>query len=67
MNEIKYVSERITNIAELEKIIGKCCVIAQEIKKESPDNANSLMLVELLEKASGFEFHIERRKTTYSK
>lgn len=66
MNEIKYVSERITNIAELEKIIGKCYVIAQEIKKESPGNTNSLMLVDLLEKASNFKFHIERRKTTYS-
>lgn len=59
-----YVSERITNIAELQEIIGKCYIIAQEIKKES-SNANSLILVDLLEKASNFEFHIERRKTTY--
>lgn len=59
-----YITERITNIAELEKIIEKCFVIAQEIQKESPSK-NSLMLVDLLRLASEFEFCIERRKTDY--
>lgn len=60
-----YVTERITNIAELEDIINKCYAIAQIMQKESPGDENSLALVNLLEAASKFEFHIERRKTSY--
>ena len=59
-----YITERITNLAELEKIIDKCYLIAQEIHKES-SCINSLMLVDLLKTASEFEFCIERRKTSY--
>jgi len=62
-NEV--ITERITNIAELENIINKCYAIAQIIQKENPDSKDSLMLVDLLKNASEFEFHIERRKTSY--
>lgn len=60
-----YVSERITNIAQLEETINDCYILAQLIQKESPDNPNSLLLVEKLKTAVDFEFRIERRKTDY--
>lgn len=60
-----YVSERITNISELEALINESYIIAQLMQKESPHNENFRKLIENLQKASNFEFHIERRKTSY--
>lgn len=60
-----YISERITNIAELEQLINRCYAIAQLIEKEFPESENSKILTKMLKAASEFEFHIERRKTSY--
>ena len=34
-DDVKYISERITNIAELEKLIEECYIQAQLLQKES--------------------------------
>ena len=67
-----YVSERITNIADLEKALQQCYAEAQMLhlvlkeKESSPDVLdNSLKLVNALKYANEFEFKIERRKTSY--
>lgn len=58
-----YISERITNIAELEKLIEECYIQAQLLQKESPHKENFQQLIDNLQKARNFEFKIERRKT----
>ena len=35
---MKYMSERITNISELELLIEKCSALAKIIEKEVPNN-----------------------------
>ena len=57
----EYVSERIVNISELEKLINDCYVLAQLIQQEKPNDARLLLLVGKLKKASEFEFKIEQR------
>lgn len=65
-----YISERITNIAELEKIIENAklhlAFLRMELKKDTPSketiNTSSAECERLLSKAERFEFHIERRK-----
>ena len=68
---LAYVSERIMNISELEKLIrsayGTVAAIDREIKKESPSihriNELSEEARSLLQQAKDFEFCIERRRT----
>ena len=64
-HEKLYVTERVTNIAELEKIIMDCYMLAQRLQKESPHDKNFQTLVEGLKEANEFEFCVERRKTIY--
>lgn len=62
-----YITERITNISELEKIIDTSYTIAQIIEKEHPEIKNAQLLTDFLKKAKEFEFHIEIRKVSYCK
>ena len=67
---IYIISERIVNIAELEKILGRqqCAIISlrMELQKEQPSLAVLRTLISemqtLNEKAVTFEFYLERRK-----
>lgn len=71
MRKRYYVSERITNISHLEKILEKerlcIAVLKAELKKEAPSNEilNSAVkqLDDINKKAISFEFCLERRKT----
>lgn len=58
---MKYTSERITNISDLERIINICSSLAKILEKEMPDNKKVKVLSETLQTASEFEFCIERR------
>lgn len=62
---MKYITERITNISELEKIIEHSYFLAQKLLNKSPENDRFKELVYLLKKAQEFEFCVERRKSTY--
>lgn len=75
MKSIYIISERIVNIAELEKILSrqKCAIISlqMELQKENP-SLNILRawvseIQTLNEKAVAFEFYLERRKVFSSK
>ena len=66
-----YISERVTNISELESLIRSayCCAAAlrEEMEKGSPstdrvDGLSKQIHMDLL-KAKDFEFCVERRKT----
>lgn len=67
-----YVSERITNISELERIIEKernalSMLLSQLEKEDIPiDEVRKRIkgILQLHNQASSFEFHVERRKTT---
>ncbi len=67
-----YVSERITNISELEQIMEKernaLSMLLSQLEKEdiSIDEVRKRIkgILQLHDQASSFEFHIERRKTT---
>lgn len=70
MKSIYIISEKIVNIAELEKILSrqKCAIISlqMELQKENP-SLNILRawvseIQTLNEKAVAFEFYLERRK-----
>lgn len=71
VREIYIISERIVNIAELEKILGQqqCAIISlrTELQKEQPSLVTLKTLISemqtLNEKAVTFEFYLERRKT----
>ena len=65
-----FISERIINIAELEKIIN-CAkfnfeVMCEELKKDAPSdeilNSASYQVMLMLSKASEFDFCLEKRK-----
>lgn len=62
-----YVSERITNIAQLESLLREEQMLIDQIKKEVPVSEHFQTLLNQLEqvnkKAVKFEFCIERRKT----
>ena len=68
---IYIISERIVNISELEKILGRqqCAIISlqTELQKEQPSLATLKTLISemqtLNEKAVTFEYYLERRKT----
>lgn len=62
---MQYITERITNIGELEKIIEHSYFLAQQLLNTSPENDRFKELVCLLNKAKEFEFCLERRKTDY--
>lgn len=72
MKKREYISERIINISELEKILERerllIAVLNQELEMELPDMkkvkeiANGIS--RLHKKASSFEFYIEHRKIT---
>lgn len=62
---MQYITERITNIEELKKIIEHSCFLAQQLLNTSPENDRFKELVYLLNKAKEFEFCLERRKTDY--
>lgn len=59
-----YITERITNIAELEKILQECRIMSQILQKKCNDEC-AQSLTKKLNEAIKFEFKIERRKTTY--
>lgn len=72
MKKASYIiSERIVNIAELEKILGRqrCAIISlqMELQKEQPSmdilKTQTSEIQALNEKAVTFEFYLERRKT----
>ena len=71
VREIYIISERIVNIAELEKILGQqqCAIISlrTELQKEQPSLVTLKTLISemqtLNEKAVTFEFCLERRKS----
>ena len=71
MRKRYYVSERITNISHLEKILEKericITVLKAELKKDAPSTEILNSAIEQLEatnqKATSFEFCLERRKT----
>lgn len=64
-----YVSERITNIADLELCIQKACdgieSLREKISEESPSleivSAHVKEIQTVLQEAKNFEFHIERK------
>lgn len=62
-----YVSERITNIAQLESLLHEEQMLIGQMKKEVSVSEHFQMLLNQLEqvnkKAVKFEFCIERRKT----
>lgn len=60
---MQYITERIINISELEKIIQNCYLFCQLEEKSSPKSENIKKMKSLLREALDFEFCIERRKT----
>lgn len=68
-----YVSERITNIAGLEKLIEdarlQVAFLTIELKKDTPSkviiDTAAKECERLLEKAERYELHIERRKCEF--
>ncbi len=64
---MEYLSERITNISELENLLELLHIKAQLIKKStciSDIQALASDIASLSEKAAGFEFRVEKRKVT---
>ena len=62
---MEYISERITNISELEKTLELLNIKSQLIKQStciSDIQALASDIASLSEKAAGFEFSIEKRK-----
>lgn len=66
---MEYLSERITNISELEKLLENINIKAQVARKStciSDIQALASDITSLSEKAAGFEFRIEKRKVILS-
>lgn len=66
---MEYLSERITNISELENLLELLRIKAQLIKKStciSDIQALASDIASLSEKAAGFEFRVEKRKVILS-
>ena len=66
---VEYISERITNISELEKTLELLNIKSQLIKQStciSDIQALASDIASLSEKAAGFEFRIEKRKVILS-
>ena len=62
---MEYISERITNISELEKTLELLNIKSQLIKQSTCISDIQVLasdIASLSEKASGFEFRIEKRK-----
>lgn len=62
-----YTTERIVNIADLEKQIFNCLALANRIKEANPQDDKVKRLVDSLESINSFEFVIERRMTVIPK
>jgi hypothetical protein len=62
---VEYISERITNIADLEELVDECCTMVRVLQTESPHNENFQSLIDTLNQIQNFEFKIEHRKITY--
>ena len=68
---MEYITERVINISEIEKLIRSAyyetSALRKETKKESPSfsviNELSERIYSDLSKAAAFEFCVERRKT----
>ena len=66
-----YVSERVVNISELEKMIDTALINSQLLNKEIKSNSSSYEKIEELsdlvigelKRIANFEFCVERRKT----
>ena len=66
---MEYLSERITNISELEKLLEMINIKAQTARKSaciSDIQALVSDIASLSEKAASFEFRIEKRKVILS-
>lgn len=63
--EKDYITERVVNIGELEKIIENTYALVQGMQKESSpeQKENFQVLISNLKKMSEFDFCVERRKT----
>ena len=62
---MEYLSERITNISDLEKLLENINIKAQVARKSAcilEIQALASDIASLSEKAAGFEFRIEKRK-----
>ena len=64
-NEKIYITQSIVNISDLQEIIQGCCITAQILLREYPENERLNLLYDDLKKALDFEFCIEVRKATY--
>ena len=66
---MEYLSERITNISELENLLELLHIKAQLIKKSTCISDIQMLasdIASLSEKAVGFEFRVEKRKVILS-
>ncbi len=63
--KVEYITERVVNIKELQKLIENCFILAQFLQKESPHKESFEPLLEELKKARAFEFEIDIRKANY--
>lgn len=64
---MKYVSERIVNISELERILADILIKSQIVKSSSCESDRQELLCEIIDlanKGTRFEFNIERRITS---
>ena len=61
----EYITERVVNIKELQKLIENCFMLAQLLQKESPHKESFEPLLDELKKARVFEFEIDIRKANY--
>ena len=61
----EYITERVVNIKELQKLIENCFMLAQLLQKESPHKESYEPLLDELKKAREFEFEIDIRKANY--
>ena len=64
-NKVPYITERVVNIKELQKLIENCFMLAQLLQKESPHKESFEPLLDELKKARAFEFEIDIRKANY--
>lgn len=61
----EYITERVVNVRELQKLIENCFILAQFLQKESPHKESFEPLLDELKKARAFEFEIDIRKANY--
>ncbi len=59
---MKFLAQSIVNIKDLQDILEGCWILAQQLKKESPQDERLLLLCKDIEKARYFEFRFEIKK-----